>query len=107
MWFAMIVKVALNVLRGGVADDLRSDDEGDADEKEIHGRLIHAMDDRIDEFKEPQPIEEEVGIEEINLKSRASNARYRKSASHASGVSLPGHSDRKELLGRIGCDKPV
>jgi acyl-CoA-dependent ceramide synthase len=108
MWFAMIVKVALNVLRGGEADDVRSDDEGDADEEEeIHKKLIHAMEDQIDEFEEPQPIEEEVGIEEINLKGRTSNARYRKSANHASGVSLPGHSDRKELLGRIGCDKPV
>jgi acyl-CoA-dependent ceramide synthase len=108
VWFSMIVRVAINVLRGGEADDVRSDDEGDAvEEEEIHEKLVHAMEDRIEEFDEPQPFEEEVGVEAINLRGRTSNARYRKSANHASGVSLPGHSDRKELLGRIGCDKPV
>lgn len=106
MWFTMIVKVAVNVLRGGQADDIRSDDEGDnEEEEEIQEKLIHAMEDQIDDFEEPQPFEEEVGVEAINLKGRTWNTR--KSTSHASGVSLPGHSDRKELLGRIGCDKPV
>jgi acyl-CoA-dependent ceramide synthase len=104
----MIVKVAINVLKGGEADDVRSDDEGDADEEEeTHEKLIHAIGDRVDEFDEAQPFEEEVGVEAINLKGRTSTARYRKSVNHANGVSLPGHSDRKELLGRIGCDKPV
>ena len=106
MWFTMIVKVAVNVLRGGQADDIRSDDEGDnEEEEEITEKLIHAMEVQIDDFEEPQPFEEEVGVEAINLKGRTWNTR--KSTSHASGVSLPGHSDRKELLGRIGCDKPV
>jgi acyl-CoA-dependent ceramide synthase len=58
---------------------------------------------RADEEAE-RPYEEEVGVESINLKGRTSNlSRYKKSTS-ATGVSLPGHSDRKELLGRIGCD---
>jgi very-long-chain ceramide synthase len=110
MWFTMIVKVAVNVLKGGQADDIRSDDEGDdeeeeEEEEEIHEKLIHAMEEQIDDLYEPQPFEEEVGVEAINLKGRTWNTR--KSAGHASGVSLPGHSDRKELLGRIGCDKPV
>lgn len=103
MWFVMIVKIAVNVLRGGQAGDTRSDDEGKEDEEEE----INAVEEQVDDFEEPQPFEEEVGVEAINLKSRTSNARYRKSSSHASGVSLPGHSDRKELLGRIGCDKAV
>lgn len=105
LWFSMIVKVAINVLRGGEADDSRSDDEGDAEED---------LEDEED-LKQSQPLlqaelppfEEEVGVEAINLKGRTSNAsRYRKSASTSSGVSIAGHSsDRKELLGRIGCDK--
>ncbi|KAI9804400.1 MAG: hypothetical protein M1825_001299 [Sarcosagium campestre] len=54
----------------------------------------------------PAPLEQEVGVEGINLRGRTSPARrFRKSAASASGVTLPGHSDRKELLGRIGCDK--
>jgi very-long-chain ceramide synthase len=99
MWFWLIVKVALKVVRGGQADDVRSDDEGE-DEEEEHEVFEEEL----------QPIEEEVGVESINLKGRVSNAsktRYTKSASSATGVSLPGHSDRKELLGRIGCDKGV
>ena len=108
IWFSMIVRVAIIVLRGGEADDVRSDDEGDAGgQEDIHENLIQVLEDQTDRFDEPQPFIEEVGVEAINLKGRTSNARYRKSTSHASGVSLAGHSDRKELLGRIGCDKPV
>ena len=114
MWFWMIVKVAVQVVRGGQADDTRSDDEGEnvehEDEKTISNLEHLEQDERL------MPFEEEVGVEAINLKGRTSSAsknRYRKSASSAGGVSsssglhLPGHGDRKELLGRIGCDKPV
>lgn len=90
----------MKVLRGGQADDVRSDDEGE-EEVDEHEVL---------EEEQLLPYEEEVGVESINLKTRVSNAsktRYKKSASSATGVSLPGHSDRKELLGRIGCDKGV
>lgn len=104
MWFSMIVGVAVRVIRGGNADDVRSDDEGDNEE--------NINDDKVDyeQFDEAElpPYEEEVGVEAINLKGRTSNAsRYKKGATSATGVSLPGHSDRKELLGRIGCDKGV
>lgn len=90
----------MKVLRGGQADDVRSDDEGE-EEVDEHEVL---------EEEQLLPYEEEVGVESIILKGRVSNAsktRYKKSASSATGVSLPGHSDRKELLGRIGCDKGV
>ena len=64
-----------------------------------------------------QPFEEEVGIEDIHfhtLKGRllsngTGQRRHKKvmtnGGSTSSGATLPGHSDRKELLGRIGCDK--
>ena len=101
----MIVRVAIKVLKGGEADDTRSDDEGDVDEQldeKIVGTIV-----QLDEAELP-PFEEEVGVDAINLKGRTSNAsRYRKSNGSATGVSIPGHSDRKELLGRIGCDKGV
>ena len=102
IWFGMIVRVAIMVLKGGDADDVRSDDEGNAEGEDIE------EEDMEHDAVELPPYEEEVGVEAINLKGRTSNAsRYRKSTSSASGVSLPGHSDRKELLGRIGCDKGV
>jgi very-long-chain ceramide synthase len=59
-------------------------------------------------YEEAQPLEEEVGVEEIDLKNweRRTGVK-RHQATATTGVSLPGHSDRKELLGRIGCDKQV
>jgi acyl-CoA-dependent ceramide synthase len=108
LWFTMILRVAIRVLRGGDADDVRSDDEVD-EELNIEIEKFDPSYQAVDETEpEPQPYEEEVGVEAINFKGRTSNAsRYKKSVSSSSGVSLPGHSDRKELLGRIGCDKGV
>ncbi len=98
----MIIKVAVKVFKGTGAEDIRSDDEGD-EEVSHHDKKTEQLDSEL------QPYEEEVGIEAINLKGRTSKAgktRYRKGAS-GNGVSLNGHSDRKELLGRIGCDKGI
>jgi len=104
VWFSMIVKVALKVLQGGQADDTRSDDE---DEDETNkGEKLETI-EHLDRLGELQPFEEEIGVESLNLKgrrSRASQNRYRKSVSNASGVSI---ADRKQLLGRIGCDKEI
>jgi acyl-CoA-dependent ceramide synthase len=109
MWFWMILRVAISVLKGGEADDVRSDDEGEPEEDLVDEKILETI-GKLEEA-ELHPYEEEVGVEAINLKGRTSNAsRYKKGGrgtSSASGVSLPGHSDRKELLGRIGCDKGV
>jgi acyl-CoA-dependent ceramide synthase len=92
-WFFMIIRVAIRVLRGGSADDPRSDDEAESEEEEY-------------EYEEAQPLEEEVGVESIDLKGWERRSGVKRAAS-SSAVSLPGHSDRKELLGRIGCEKQV
>lgn len=94
-WFTLIARVIIKILRGGEAEDVRSDDEAGDEEEE-------------DEFiyEEAQPLEQEVGVEDLDLKNWERRSGVRKQAS-SSGVSLPGHSDRKELLGRIGCDKQV
>jgi acyl-CoA-dependent ceramide synthase len=94
MWFAMIVRVAVKVVKGAPAEDVRSDDEGGEDEDEFV-------------YEEAQPLEEEVGVEEIDLKNWERRTGVKRAASTTTGVSLPGHSDRKELLGRIGCEKQV
>ncbi|KAK3996248.1 putative sphingosine N-acyltransferase [Cladorrhinum sp. PSN332] len=98
MWFFMILRVAVKVIRGGNAEDNRSDDE--ADEVEDEDAFV---------YEEAQPLEQEVGAEEIDLKNweRRTRAKRPAAATTATGVSLPGHSDRKELLGRIGCEKQV
>lgn len=106
MWFAMIVRVAIKVMRGEYADDVRSD--GEDDSEDINDEAIIETIEELDDSTSPVFFEEEVGVEAINLKGRMiTTSRYKKGAA-ASGVSLPGdRSDRKELLGRIGCDKPV
>lgn len=96
-WFFMIINVAIRVLKGQGADDTRSDDEGAGEEEENEDEF---------EYAEAQAVEEEVGVESIDLKGWERRTGVKKNAS-SSGVSLPGHSDRKELLGRIGCEKQV
>lgn len=98
LWLVLIIKVAMRVIRGSGADDVRSDDEAAEEEEE----------------KEPQQedvvYEQEVGADEIDFKgwNKRSGVRKRTGGSTTSGVSLPGHhSDRKELLGRIGCEKQM
>ncbi|KAF1816088.1 longevity assurance proteins LAG1/LAC1 [Eremomyces bilateralis CBS 781.70] len=131
IWFGMIVRVALSVLRGKPADDSRSDDEGDDDEEgeeEEEDNLVEKMVEdveakairsRVDGTNgsltlgsaPPQPyVEEEVGAEALRFvrqNSPPASRPYRKSSGRATGISIPGHGDRKELLGRIGCDKPA
>ncbi|TKX27195.1 sphingosine N-acyltransferase-like protein FUM18 [Elsinoe australis] len=97
IWFGMICRVAYGVLTGGAAEDTRSDDEGeDEEEEEVQEvKIVHKA-----------PKEEQVGAEELRFTRRSSPPKTRKSKGRASGISIPGHSDHKELLGRIGCDKP-
>lgn len=100
VWFVMIVQVAIRVVKGAGAEDSRSDDESDEVEED--------EEDEEDEFvyEEAQALEEEVGVEDIDFKGWERRSGLKRPAS-TSGVSLPGHSDRKELLGRIGCEKQV
>jgi acyl-CoA-dependent ceramide synthase len=92
MWFVLIMRVAMRVLSGKGAEDVRSDSEAEQEEIE----------------EQAQPFEEEVGVEALDLKGwerRTSDKRT--AASSSSGVSLPVHSHAKELLNRIGCEKQI
>jgi acyl-CoA-dependent ceramide synthase len=95
MWFVVIIRIAMRVLKGNSAEDVRSDEEGEEDGEEEEF-----------EYEEAQPLEEEVGVEAIDLKGWERRTGVQRAAS-TSGVSLPGHSDRKELLNRIGCEKQI
>ena len=121
LWLAMILRVAWNVVSGKGADDSRSDDEGEATEDDIQDKREALLQDHehavqrsnyqplTAKRKDFRPKEEEVGVEGLSFAKRKVSPvnSYRKSGSRTSGISIPGHSDRKELLGRIGCDKPT
>lgn len=122
LWFTMILKIVYKVLSGQNADDVRSDDEGEDEELEDQAEL-ERVSHPINAAKggaEWAPVEQEVGVEALTFTSRRSpsvnggvgvrrNSRRpaRSSSGRASGISIPGHGDHKELLGRIGCDKPT
>jgi acyl-CoA-dependent ceramide synthase len=117
VWFSMVIKVVYKVLSGKGADDVRSDDECDEDEDEEmeHDRtssLINSVTTCTESGMSvmPTPKEEEVGVDALTFArlNGASQRRQqaRRESARASGISIPGHTDRKDLLGRIGCDKP-
>ena len=87
----MIVKVAIRVLKGNGAEDVRSDDE---------------FENEVGHSKASIPIEEEVGAEGIDFKHWERRIGIKKGTGSTS-INLPGHRDRKELLNRIGCDKQI
>lgn len=111
IWFGMILNVAWKVIKGGEAEDTRSDDEDSDAEDEING--ADSALSKEETLALEAPIEEDADGETVRLSSaarqgRASPARLlRRGEGNAAttGMSLTGHSDRKELLGRIGCDK--
>lgn len=121
VWLVAIFRVAIKVLRGTGAEDTRSDDEEDEEEdieadgvtyQKTGATLKDAVAGRggkttLSDDDNDEPIEEEVGVEDIDFKGWGRRSGVKRQASSATGVSLPGHSDRKELLGRIGCEKQV
>ena len=118
------MRVAWRVIHGGTADDDRSGDEDDGeavDDRQVckeRPARIETLDVDVSSLA-LDPLEEVVGVEDINLqavkergnaiKPSTGGRRYKRpgagGSSTSSGATLPGHSDRKELLGRIGCDK--
>jgi very-long-chain ceramide synthase len=98
VWFWMIIQVAKRVLSGEGAGDSRSDDEEEEEEE--------AEDEEEFVYEMGEPLEEDVGVEGLDLKNWERRAGVKRQAS-SSGVTLPGHSDRKELLNRIGCEKQI
>jgi acyl-CoA-dependent ceramide synthase len=115
IWFSMVVKIVYKVLNGASADDVRSDDECDEEDEDVaHDRtrsILNAVPTCTESGMSAMPTykEEEVGVDALTFArmNGASQRRVaRRESSRASGISLPG-GDRKELLGRIGCDKPT
>lgn len=96
-WSAAIVRVAVQVVRGDSAEDVRSDDEEEEDDAE---------EDEKDEFENTQMVEEEVTAEDVDFDAWKRRNGVKQTAT-TSGASLSRHSDRKELLNRIGCERQI
>merc|ERR1711939_1232417 len=134
LWFVLICKVAYKVVTGQGAEDNRSDDEdeGDDEGEDIEDEKTSFTGiGQIHLCHESRPyLESEVLSTDANFSlsgqskskstSKGSSSPVRKTSSeailgrrkakheaaHSSSVNLlAGSSDRKELLGRIGCDK--
>ncbi|KAI1439213.1 longevity-assurance protein [Xylaria sp. CBS 124048] len=97
-WSLSIVRVAIRVLSGKSAEDVRSDDEAEEEEKE------KAAGESNNESK--QLVEKEVEADAIDFEvwKRRNSV---KDTARSSGASLSRHSDRKELLNRIGCERQI
>ena len=100
MWFALIIRVAWNVMNGKGADDARSDGEVEAEDD---------LEETIEEASALMPtVESNVGVESLYLKTKSSPfLRSRRPGSSMGPISIATHPDKKELLGRIGCDRPT
>jgi acyl-CoA-dependent ceramide synthase len=118
IWFGMIIRVAYRVISGKGAQDSRSDDEGE-DEEEEEEVEIEVYDPPTtkglaNRNGQQTFIVEEVDGAGVNLAKKSMESpgtplrrsSRRIGVTKASGISIPGHGDKKELLGRIGCDKP-
>ncbi len=108
MWFIMIVRVAYKVVSGQGADDSRSDDE-DEEEEEEEETTIEKIVENVHTSVEPKPfVEKEIlSTERLGRTPARTSSRRKDGSGHSSGINVLGASDRKDLLGRIGCDKPA
>ncbi|KAF2104568.1 longevity assurance proteins LAG1/LAC1, partial [Rhizodiscina lignyota] len=129
IWFGMIIRVAWGVIMGRGADDSRSDDEdGDeSEDEEVDGQsrpppptaaisLSTSLAQRPpsagsngSQSSRSTPYEEEVGVDELYLGMRRTpSPRMKRMRSGGKGrtsaISIPGHSDPKDILNRIGCE---
>jgi very-long-chain ceramide synthase len=118
VWFGMIMNVAYKVLSGEGADDTRSDDEDDDEDDDEEEEEVVDDVENIRLYQQQASIEKQVlstdpGVSfscppDSPQKSSSPvrrSSRRKNEGGHSSGVNLLAHGDRKELLGRIGCDK--
>lgn len=114
VWFGMIIKVIFNMFNGEGANDTRSSDE---DEGEEEGEEEEEEEEEKNEkaSRENEECEEDISISKStyaipNGKARASGNSDTPSPRQAGlfqrgpGIRVPGSRDRKELIGRVGCN---
>lgn len=99
MWFCMILKVAVRVVRGGQAEEIRSDDE-DCEDTPDHKQVIQASNQAaVSQYREG------VNSDAIDLQCQSAysiSKKYKRSKHKTSDISLLA---RKELLYRVRYNK--
>ncbi|KAF5630276.1 sphingosine n-acyltransferase lag1 [Fusarium sp. NRRL 52700] len=88
VWFVMIVKLVIRVLRGGNAEDTRSDNEEE-------------------EYEEDLPIEVEVDAEKLQFPRKYASGGKSTSSVFQSARVTHISKDRKGCLDRIGCEQRI
>lgn len=104
IWFGMILKVITSIIMGGKAEDTRSDDEGevDADGEEVgvekKRRPVNVTDLNVCVGGGSELSNGLTGLSTMTSpRPRVTTGRRR----------LMDAENRKELLARIGCEKPI
>lgn len=92
IWFFMIIKVAIRVVQGNGADDIRSDDEDEDIEEEVQEKGWGQTASK--------------GGVNADLKALKRNAEVEGTAL-STGAGFSGRWERKGLLGRVGCERQV
>ena len=108
VWFGMIIKVALKVVKGEGANDSRSSDEEEEEEDEIK-QEAEILKETLDLKKAVVP--NRLAKFSPSGKARASGSEAtplpRQTGLFQTGagrIRVPGSRDRKELIGRVGCN---
>ncbi|KAK3988253.1 sphingosine N-acyltransferase [Cladorrhinum sp. PSN332] len=92
-WSFFILRVTVRVVKGAPAEDVRSDLE-DEETEDVY-------------YEQVEAIEEDVGVDSLDLKAWERRNAKRHAGSTATGVTVRSHGDRKDLLNRIGCEKQI
>ena len=98
VWFGMIIKVALSMLKGDGASDTRS---GDEDEESDEPGYLEEKSEEI------RPTGKTSQSPSAMARTSGSEIPPRHSGLFRRGtgrIRVPGSRDRKELIGRVGCN---
>ena len=96
LWFSMIIKVAYQIISGGVGKDVRSSDEEESEDERV--------------------VEQSKLLDEKDTASSASGQASARDAAEARGgffqrrrgrIRIPGSRERKDIIGRVGCKDKI
>ena len=108
VWFGMIIKVAVSMLRGEGANDTRSGDEDEGDDLD-EGEFEAMCDEKVrkgiyangNAKASPSSRNGKVGASGSESPSPRQNVLFQRGTAR---IRVPGSRDRKELIGRVGCN---
>ncbi|PGH08263.1 hypothetical protein AJ79_06049 [Helicocarpus griseus UAMH5409] len=104
IWFTMILRVAVKVLKSGSAEDSRSDDEEDEPVETEESATINSI---TDSTNGTAVVSGSSGSAKLANGSSVQGHHPVRIRTGRGRVTLSDQNDRKALLGRIGCDKPT